>query len=117
TAADLAAYRPKILRERPASYRGYRYVTANDQVGYEALNILERFDLRAGAPESAEFRHLIAEALGHAFVDNMTHYGDPDYTRSPVNGLASRGFAAGRAAAIRLDRAAPRPIAPGDPWP
>lgn len=36
---------------------------------------------------------------------------------SPVAGLASLEFAASRAAGIRLDRAAPRPILPGDPWP
>jgi gamma-glutamyltranspeptidase/glutathione hydrolase len=34
-----------------------------------------------------------------------------------MHGLASRAFAAARAAGIRLDRAVPRPIAPGDPWP
>src|SRR5438067_3279670 len=117
TAADLAAYRPKILREKPARYRGYTYVTANDQVGYEALNILDHFDLAAYGPDGVDFRHLMAEALGHAFTDNMVHYGDPDHTHSPVNGLASRAFAAARAAGIRLDRAVPRPIAPGDPWP
>jgi gamma-glutamyltranspeptidase/glutathione hydrolase len=117
TAADLAAYRPKILRERPATYRGHAYVTANDQVGYEALNILDRFDLAGYGPDSLEFRHLMAEALGHAFTDNMVHYGDPDHTRSPVQGLANPAFAAERAAGIRLDRAAPRPIAAADPWP
>lgn len=117
TAADLAAYRPKILREKPATYRDYTYVTAYDQVGYEALNILDCFDVAATGPDSVEFRHLMAEAMGHAFIDNMVHYGDPDYTRSPVNGLASRAFAAARGAGIRFDRAAPRPIAPGDPWP
>jgi gamma-glutamyltranspeptidase/glutathione hydrolase len=117
TAADLAAYRPKVLRERPASYRGLPYITANDQVGYEALNILDHFALSESGPESVRFRHLVAEAMGHAFVDNLTHYGDPDYARSPVAGLASRSFADARAAMIRPDRAAPRPIAPGDPWP
>jgi gamma-glutamyltranspeptidase/glutathione hydrolase len=117
TAADLAAYRPKILREKPAAYRGHAYVTANDQVGYEALNILDCFDLADLAPDGAPFRHLVAEAFGHAFIDNMVYYGDPDFTHSPVNGLASRAFAAARAAGIRLDRAAPRPIAAGNPWP
>ncbi len=116
-ASDLAAYQPKILREKPGCYRDYAYVTANDQVGYEALNILDHFDLAACGPDSVEFRHLMAEALGHAFIDNMTHYGDPEFTRSPVQGLASRAFAAARAAAIRRDRAAPRPIVPGNPWP
>lgn len=117
TAADLDAYRPKILRERPAQYRGRPYITANDQVGYEALNILDQFDLAALGPESVGFRHLMAEALGLAFTDNLTHYGDPDHTHSPVTGLASRDFGAARAAGILLDRAAPRPIAAGDPWP
>ena len=117
TAADLAAYEPKILRERPATYRRHEYVTGNDHVGYEALNILDHFDLARYGPDGVEFRHLAAEALGHAYADNMTHYGDPDVVASPVNGLASRAFAAERAAGIRLAEAAPRPIAAADPWP
>ena len=117
TVADLAAYRPKTAAEEPASYRGYRYATASDPVGYETMNILDCFDLARYGPDGVEYRHLMAEALGHAFADNIRHYGDPDVVASPVNGLSSREFAAGRAAAIRLDRAAPRPVAPGDPWP
>ena len=117
TAADLAAYEPKILREQPASYRGHAYVTANDPLGYEAFNILDELGVGRHGPESVEFRHLMAEALGHAFADNMTHYGDPDARPSPANGLASRAFAAERAAAIDGRRAASRPIAPGDPRP
>jgi gamma-glutamyltranspeptidase / glutathione hydrolase len=117
TADDLAGYTPKVISEEPARYRDLTYVTANDQVGYEALNILERFDVAAAGPGSAEHLHLLAEATGHAFVDNVTYYGDPDHTESPVAGLASREFAALRAQAIRLDHAAPRPIATADPWP
>jgi gamma-glutamyltranspeptidase / glutathione hydrolase len=117
TAADLAAYRPKILRESPATYRGRPYVTAYDQVSYQALNILDHFELAEHGPDSPVFRHLAAEAIGHAFADNMTHYGDPDHTLSPVNGLASRAFAAARARGIQPDRAAARPITAADPWP
>lgn len=117
SAADLGAYRPKVLRERPARYRDWDYITANDQVGVEALSILNHFDLAALGPTSAGYYHLAAEAFGHAFADNMRHYGDPDVTRSPVNGLASRAFAQARARDIHLDRAAPRPIVAGDPWP
>ena len=115
--ADLEAYRPKIMREKPARYRDLEYISAYDQVSYEALNMLDQFDLTGYGAESVEFRHLAAEAIGRAFVDNMTHYGDPDYVKSPVNGLASREFAVERARGIQLDRAAPRPIAPADPWP
>ncbi len=117
TAADLAAYRVRVIREKPAHYRGRPYVTAFDQVGYEALNILDQFELAAFGPDSVEFRHLMAEAMAHAFVDSMTHYGDPEHERSPVNGLASRAFAKMRAAALSLDAARPRPLAPADPWP
>ena len=117
SAADLAAYRPKILREKAARYRDYDYTTAYDQVGYEALNILNRFDLASYGPDSVEFRHLVAEALGHAFMDNKVHYGDPDHVQSPVNGLASPAFGANRAAGLKLDQAAARPIQPADPWP
>ena len=117
TAGDLASYEPRITVEPGGWYRGLRYSTASDPVGYEALNILGCFDLGAYGPESTEYRHLMAEAIGHAFVDNMHHYADPDFGPSPVDGLASLEFAASRAAGIRLDRATPRPIPPGDPWP
>jgi gamma-glutamyltranspeptidase/glutathione hydrolase len=117
TAADLAAYRPRVLRERPGRFADCDYITAYDQVGYEALNLLERFDVREHDPHSAELRHLMAEALGHSYVDSMLHYGDPDFAHSPVDGLASPDFARERARGISLERAAPRPIEPGDPWP
>ncbi|MBL8700755.1 MAG: gamma-glutamyltransferase [Alphaproteobacteria bacterium] len=117
TAADLAAYKPRWLRERPLAYRDHRYITCFDQVGYEALNILARFDLRAQGRDAVATRHLMAEAQACAFADSMTHYGDPDFERSPVAGLASPGFAEERARAIRLERALPRPVGAADPWP
>ncbi|MBI1778043.1 MAG: gamma-glutamyltransferase [Proteobacteria bacterium] len=117
SAADLASYRVRILREKPQRYRGNPYITAFDQVGYEALNILDQFDLAGLGRDSAAFRHLMAEALAHAYVDSMTHYGDPEHTRSPVNGLASQAFAKDRAAVLSLDAARPRPVAAADPWP
>ena len=117
TAVDLASYRPKITVEPGACYRGVRYSTASDPIGYEALNILYRFDLASYGPESSEYRHLMAEAMGHAFIDNMHYYADPDFGPSPVNGLASLDFAASRADTISVDKAAQRPIRPADPWP
>jgi gamma-glutamyltranspeptidase/glutathione hydrolase len=117
TTEDLASYRPRITVEPGGFYRGLRYSTAGDTVGYEALNILSCFDLGAFGPESSEYRHLMAEAIGHAFVDSLQHYADPDFGPSPVKGLSSLEFGASRAAAIRLDRAARRPIPPSDPWP
>jgi gamma-glutamyltranspeptidase/glutathione hydrolase len=92
-------------------------VTSNDTVGYEALNILERFPLGDHAPGSAEHLHLLAEATGHAFVDSLTWHGDPEHVPSPVAGLTSKEYAAERAAGISLDGVARRPLAAADPWP
>ena len=115
--ADLDAYRTRILREWPQRYRNLAYITCFDQVGYEALNLLGHFDLRRYGSDSHTYRHLVAEALAVAFTDNMTHYGDPDFENAPVNGLAHAAFAAHRRRAMRVRKALPRPVEPGDPWP
>jgi gamma-glutamyltranspeptidase/glutathione hydrolase len=117
TAEDLRSYRPRALAEKPTPYRGHQVATAFDQVGIGALNILSAFDLPALGRDSLEFRHLMLEALACAFVDNMTHYGDPDFEKSPVEGLASPAFGRSRAGMLRLDAALPRPVAAADPWP
>jgi gamma-glutamyltranspeptidase/glutathione hydrolase len=117
TADDLAAYRTRILEERPGRYRDVDYVTAYDQVTYEALNILDNFDLKGFGRDSLEYRHLVAEALACGFTDSMTHYGDPDYEKSPVEGLASAAFGRARAAELSLGRVLPRPVRAADPWP
>ena len=114
---DLAAYRTRTLDEPPLRYRGHEYVSCYDQVAYEALNIVERFNLAGYGQDSYQYRHLVAEALALAFTDSMAHYGDPDFVASPVRGLSSPAFAAARAKLIRMRRALPRPVAPGDPWP
>jgi gamma-glutamyltranspeptidase/glutathione hydrolase len=116
-ADDLSRYAPRAYEEEPQAYRGHRYVTAGDQISYETLHILECFDLSDLDPDGADYRHLMAEALGHAFVDSLTHYGDPHVVRSPLAGLSSKAFGRARAGDFRRERAAPRPIAPGDPWP
>jgi len=116
SASDLEGYRPRVMREQPASYRGYQYVSCFDQVCYEALNILSCFDLKSRGADSFAYRHLTAEALALAFADSMTHYGDPDFVASPVNGLSHPGFAAERARLIRLSRVVSRPVRAGDPW-
>jgi gamma-glutamyltranspeptidase/glutathione hydrolase len=111
-AEDLAAYRPRVVIERPQSYRGLAYVTCLDPVGYEALNILDRFDLAALGPESLAFRHVMAEAMAAAFVDNIAYYGDPDHGFAAVSAaLGSPALGARRAAMIDLRRALARPVA------
>ncbi|MGH2859804.1 MAG: gamma-glutamyltransferase family protein [Solirubrobacteraceae bacterium] len=116
TAADLATYAPKVQNEAPGDYRGVQYVTAADPVGYETLSLLATFALSDYAPDGAEHCHLLAEAMGHAFVDGASYASDPDFSDNPVDRLGSADFAARRAGSIALDRAAPRPIVPDAPW-
>jgi gamma-glutamyltranspeptidase/glutathione hydrolase len=116
SAADLAAYTPKVLHETPLTYRGLQYITAADTVGYEALGILEHFDIGGLESGSAEHLHLLAEAMAHAFADGASYASDPDFTDDPVDDLGSPAFAAQRARAILRDRAAPRPVSASAPW-
>ena len=113
---DLANYWPRILREKPRRYRGLEYVTCCDPVGYEALNILEHFDLASLRPDALEFRHLMAESLAAAFVDNIAHYGDPDAIGDgPAAALSDPALGARRAAMLSPDRALARPVTAIDP--
>ena len=73
------------------------------------------FRLAGARAGSAGHYHLLAEAMAHAFADNAA-YSDPDFTDDPVHQLGGAEFAAARAAQIRLDRAAPRPIVATAPW-
>jgi gamma-glutamyltranspeptidase/glutathione hydrolase len=114
-AADLAAYRPRVVWETPTAYRGRAVVMAEDDLGHLILGILARFDLPGLAPGSAEALHLLAEAFGHAFADGVTWAGDPAAFPELSSGLRDPGYAAERAAALRPDRAAPRPLEPGRP--
>jgi gamma-glutamyltranspeptidase/glutathione hydrolase len=115
SAADLAAYRPRVMKERPQRYRGLDYVTCYDQVGIECLNILQQFDLKRLGADSAEFLHLTAEAMAAAFVDSIQHYGDPDMGfRAVAEALANPALGAWWAKQIRMDRTLPRPVQPAD---
>jgi gamma-glutamyltranspeptidase/glutathione hydrolase len=113
TGADLAGYRPKTLAEEPARYRSWRYVTGQDHVGYEALQILSGLDPAGWEPGGTEHHHRLARAMAAAFVDGAAWFGDPVFVASPYAGLRSAEFAAARRADV--ERAA-GPVTAGDPW-
>jgi len=108
TAADFAAYQPKVREPIRTTYRGYEIVgfpppsSGGVHVG-QILNILEHFDLRTLGNGSADTLHVVAEAMKLAFADRAHWLGDPDFTRVP-RGLTDRKYAATLARQIRLDR-------------
>ncbi|XP_064477793.1 glutathione hydrolase-like YwrD proenzyme isoform X2 [Ornithodoros turicata] len=73
----------------------------------EALNILEGFDLKGYDPTSAEYLHLMTEALRLSFADGLSYVADPTsgaYTG--VGKMMCKEYAAQRRALISLDRVA-----------
>jgi gamma-glutamyltranspeptidase len=56
----------------------------------QALAILAGDDLRVLGHNSADYLHLVAEALKLAFADRDRFYGDPDFVDAPLEGCCRR---------------------------
>jgi gamma-glutamyltranspeptidase/glutathione hydrolase len=115
--SDLARYQVRTPAPTHSGYRGldvYGMATPSSggtTVG-EALNILERSDLRSLPKAQALHRYLEASAL--AFADRNRYVGD--YTpRATLDQLLSDGFAGERACLINPAHALPKPVDPGVP--
>ncbi len=117
TTRDLADY--TVARQAPSTmrYRGYDVYgmapssSGGSTVG-EALNILERSDLRRASRTQVLHRYLEASAL--AFADRGAYVGDPAFVDVPLRDLLSDRFAAERACEIDPAQALTKPVAPGD---
>lgn len=119
TEADLAAYRPRVLEPMRTTYRDHEIYGGTLPSGcttvFEALHILEGFDLATAGQGSARTLHLIIEACRRAFADRFLHMGDPEMDDIPYEGLLSKQYAAARRATID-ERRATLDVAAGDPW-
>ena len=70
------------------------------------LNILEGFDLAAMGHNSADYLHVLTEAMRRTYADRAEFLGDPDFNPDmPVNRLISKEHAASLRASIDMDRA------------
>ena len=110
---DFHDYRDKLRKPIQTTYRGY------DIAGFpppssgglhvaQILNILDTFDLKKMGLNSADFIHVVTEAMKLAFADRAHWLGDPDFAPVP-RGLVSKVYATNLAAKIRLDRASEVP--------
>lgn len=111
TTNDFAAYRPKLREPVRSTYRGYEIVgfpppsSGGVHVG-QILNILENFDLKSMGADSADFVHVVTEAMKLAFADRAHWLGDPDFVPVP-RGLVAKDYAEQLAFRISLKRATP----------
>ncbi len=79
----------------------------------QSLSILKNFDLRDLGHNSAEYVHVVLEAMKLAFADREQFYGDPLQVAVPIDKLLSDTYGALRAKLI--DGTANAEIRPGDP--
>ena len=72
------------------------------------LNILEAYDLSAMGHNSAQYLHILTEAMRRAFADRAEHLGDPDFNRNmPVQNLISKIHADRLRSSIDEEHASP----------
>jgi gamma-glutamyltranspeptidase / glutathione hydrolase len=113
TAADFAAYQPKLREPVRSRYRGHEILgmpppSSGGVHVAQILHILEQFDLKSMGPDSSHFVHTVTEAMKLAFADRAWWLGDPDFAPVP-RGLMSRDYAATLARRIHPQRATPVP--------
>lgn len=109
TLEDFRKYQVKARPPIYTRYRGHQVVgfplpSSGGVLVAEVLNILETFDLAKLKPDSAEFVHLVTEAMKLAFADRAHWLGDPAFAPVP-RGLTDKDYARQLAQRIRPDRA------------
>ena len=94
---DMAAFKLSVEEPVSTTYRGYVVYKpgfwSQGPAMIEALNILEGYDVRSTALNSAEYIHRADEALKLAYADRDTYYGDPKFSKIPADVLLSKSYA------------------------
>lgn len=115
---DLAAHVTRVEDPIKIAYRGYTVCKCDTwtQGPYlcQTLRLLEGFPLREMGHLSADYIHVLAEALKLGFADRDEYYGDPLFADVPMQALLSDRYTALRRTLIDMGRASTE-IRPGDP--
>ncbi len=117
--ADLAAHRTRVEDPVQAHYRGYQVLKCGPwtQGPYmlESMRLLEGFNLKRMGFASADYVHVVTEAMKLALADRDEYYGDPLFTRVPLKALLSDRYTRIRRPLIDMQRASME-VRPGDPY-
>jgi len=116
--SDFAEFYARVEPATSVTYRGLTvYKHGFNSQGpslLQTLNILENFDLKAMGHNSADYLHLVTEAMKMAYADRDSYYADPDFVKVPAKGLLSKEYGKVRAGQINMARAEAAEVA-GDP--
>jgi gamma-glutamyltranspeptidase/glutathione hydrolase len=117
--ADLAAHRTRVEDPVQVHYRGYQVLKCGPwtQGPYllESMRLLEGFNLKRMGFASADYVHVVTEAMKLALADRDEYYGDPLFTRVPLKALLSDRYTRIRRPLIDMQRASME-VRPGDPY-
>ena len=121
TMEDLDRWQVHIEEPVSTSYKGievYKLTTwVQGPVMLQALNLLEKIDIKSMGYNSARYIHTLYQVMNLAFADRDFYYGDPYVPPvEPVAGLLSKKYADQRRALINPERNDTN-IKPGDPYP
>jgi gamma-glutamyltranspeptidase/glutathione hydrolase len=106
---DLQAYRALQRPVLCGPYRAYQVCgmpppSSGGIAVLAMLGLLERFDLAALAPNSAQAVHLLAEAGRLAYADRDVYVADPDFVTVPTQALVDPAYLRSRSALIDMQR-------------
>ena len=115
SAKDLREYQPRFSEPIKTTYRGLTVFAHPPPAGgaavlLESLNILENFSVKNMGAQSAQFLHLLAEALQRGHMDRSRFMGDPEFYDVPIQKIISKKRASTLAKEINLASVTP----PGD---
>ena len=106
---DLAGYQPAWESPLSVDYRGLTIRTCPpNNEGFQilqTLKILEGFDLASVGHNTAEYVHLLSEAVKLSVADRIQWGGDPRFRPVPIDRLLSDDYIAGRRGRIDQHRA------------
>ena len=100
TMEDLKDYRAIERRPDHGTYRSWDVFTmplpsSGGIAETEILNILEGYDLQAMGHNSAQYLHVLTEAMRRAYRDRALYLGDPEFNPDiPKDRLVSKAYAA-----------------------
>ena len=116
--ADLAAHETRVEDPVTVQYRGYTVCKCGPwtQGPYlcQTLRLLEGFDLKKMGHLSADYVHVLTEALKLGLADRDEYYGDPLFVKVPLDALLSDQYTKLRRPLIDMTKASDE-IRPGDP--
>jgi len=121
TMEDFADFSVKVEKPETGTYKEYTFYTCGPWSQgpslIELMNLVEGYELRSKGQNSAQYIHILLEAVKLAFSDRDAYFGDPDFVKVPMEGLLSKEYAAERRKALNVSEAWPGLPPPGNPWP